>query len=51
MLKNKSRPQAEIVWCFQAKRVFLSAFGSQNIDKNKKTERQIPGKVDKNKSF
>ena len=54
MLKNKSPPQAEIFWVFlrqkRGKVVLLSDFGNQNIDKNKKTERQIPGKVDKNKS-
>ena len=49
MLKNKSPPQAEFFLMFlrqkRGKVVLLSDFGSQNIDKNKKTERQIPGKV------
>ena len=53
MLKNKSAPQAKKFGVFsrqkRGKVVFLGDFGSQNMDKNKKTERQIPGKVDKNK--
>ena len=52
MRKNKSAPQAKFFGVFKAKTgkvVFLVDFGSQNMDKNKKTERKIPGKVDKNK--
>ena len=54
MRENKSAPQAKNFWVFwrqkREKVVFLGDFGSQNMDKNKKTERQIPGKVDKDKS-
>ena len=53
MLKNKSAPQAKFFWgvlkAKTGKSYILGDFGSQNMDKNKKTERQIPGKVDKNK--
>ena len=54
MRKNKSAPQAKFfLGCFQGKNgekwYFWGDFGSQNMDKNKKTKRQIPGKVDKNK--
>ena len=53
MRENKSAPQVKNFGVLSRQKrekvIFLGDFGSQNMDKNKKTERQIPGKVDKNK--